>query len=90
MIRTMPAQTANHNVPKNVLLMAETKQMGGEIVTTYYIDSDGFMWAVGDWVMDKPSSLYMFELCRLTGLTEGMIRGAYESWRRNVLGIVSN
>ena len=90
MSRTMPTQTRNHNVPKNALLMAETEQMSGEIVTTYYADGDGLMWAVGDWVMDKPHPVYMFELCRLTGLTEGMIRGAYESWRRNVLGIVSN
>ena len=90
MTRTMPTQTLNHNVPKDVLLIAESELSSGEIIVTYYIDLEGRMLGVCDWVSDKPYPVGMYKLCRLTGMTEGMIRGIYESWRRNVLGIIAD
>lgn len=86
MIRTMPTSTSNRNVPKDVLLMAEEEQTSGEIIVTYYIDKGGNMFGVCDWVLSKPYPVSVHKMCCMTGLTEQLIEGIYDSWRRNVLG----
>jgi hypothetical protein len=86
MITTMPTSTSNHNVPNDVLLMAEEELCSGEITITYYIDRDSNMFDVCDWVLSKPYPVSMRTMCRKTGLTEQLIAGMYDSWRRNVLG----
>ncbi len=77
-MRTYPTSTANQNVPANVYLLAEVTE--GECNTTYYATSDGDLFKVGDWSIDKPHPAYLFEVCRLTGDTERMIEGRVSSW----------
>ena len=84
-MRTMPTSTANRNVPADVLLLAETETMSGEIVTTYYADREGYTWSVIDWKGHKPLPVYLPELWRLTGLSPNMLSGAWSSWKRNAL-----
>ena len=73
-IECYPRATANRNVPKGVLLLADIPTMSGEIVTTYYIDREGKGWKVGDWVTDKPQRISMSEMCRVTAEWESIIR----------------
>ena len=80
MIRTLPRQTTNPNVPRGVLLLAETVTADREITTTWYVARDGSLWKVGDWCTDRPVSSQPTEVCRLTFLTEGLLRGIWQSW----------
>lgn len=84
-MRTLPTATANRNVPADVLLLAETEAMSGEIVTTYYADREGFLWKVIDWNGHRPEPVYLPELWRLTGLSPALLTGEWSSWKRNVL-----
>ena len=82
-MRTYPTNTANRNVPANSFLIAETSQMSGEIITTYYATKDGSLWKVTDWKSDKPSPAYPFEVLRLTGDGMNVLTGRVESLFRN-------
>jgi hypothetical protein len=82
-MKCYPQNTANNNVPDNVFLIAETSQMSGEIITTYYIDLRGNIFKVGDWSIDKPQPAYPFEICRLTGDTYKMINFRWNLWKEN-------
>ena len=80
MIRTLPRQTTNPNVPRGVLLLAETVTADREITTTWYVDRAGGLWKVGDWCTDRPAEASLSLVCRLTFLTEGLLRGIWQSW----------
>ena len=77
-MRLYPQNTANQNVPRGSFLIAEVSTMSGEIKTTYYADREGNLFSVVDWKGCKPSQVYLFEVCRLTGDTERMIEARIE------------
>ena len=80
-MRTYPKTTSNKNVPKGVFLIAETSAMSGEIITTYYANTNGDLLKVEDWKGSKPSSVHLFEVCRLTGDTEFMLLSRWKSFK---------
>jgi len=82
-MRTFFESTTNHNVPKDVFLIAEDSHMSGEIVTTFYADKEGNMWEVGDWKYDKPQPLTMSRLYKATMLSPKMVTCMYNRWREN-------
>jgi hypothetical protein len=73
MTRLYPQSVANPYVPKDVFLVADVSLTSGEMHFTYYIDKEGYLFMVCDWIGSKPQQSYMFELTRLTGDTEQMI-----------------
>lgn len=80
MINLYPEAVANKNVPMDVYLIADISQMSGEIHTTYYINRNGEMFKVKDWVMCKPEKSTLSELCKLTGDSEMMINNRWSSY----------
>ena len=80
-----PRMTTNRNVPKNVFLVAEKVTMSGEIAVTYYIDCDGNIHKVSNWVTNTPQPAYPYELCRITGDTEQTVNNRWKLWLRHRL-----
>lgn len=86
MMKTFPRDTANRNVPKDSLLICEFETMSGEITWTVYVDKDGNMFQVTDWVNDKPAPVTLSYVCRETLLSEKQIEGAWNSWVKETRG----
>lgn len=80
-MRTYPIDTSNRNVPKNVLLLSEVSYPEENI--TYYIDTAGWIWKVGDWVTDIPRKTSIREACMVTGDTENMIELRWKQWKKD-------
>ena len=61
-----------------LVLLTETIATGAHI--HYYVDRMGRMWYCGDQQGANPARVTLSLLCKLTGLTEQMIKGKYNSW----------
>lgn len=80
-MRIYPKSSVNRNVPPGVFLVAETMQCSREMINTYYIDNDGNMLVVCDWVDSKPQPVTLCQLCRLTWDTEQMITRGWQHFQ---------
>lgn len=80
---TFPRAVANQNVPEDVLILADVSSVSGEIHDTYYMDADGGLWVVCDWVGHKPRPAYKSQVLRLTGVPELVLNGMLQDRQRD-------
>jgi len=80
-----PTVSGNQNVThKKVFLICETFGLSEESGETHYIDTAGVMWRQSSERHCKPLPVSLFQVCRITGDTENMIRFRFEQWKEGI------